>query len=100
MLSNPSTAIVVYQEMPRILIPNSEHCLGECEPVNVVMSNQPGQSAKSCPKDCAVLDSNFWQLVENAYHNRIKPGRNNSNEAFAKMLVHYVEGATPSLGKP
>ncbi|KAL2472422.1 Uncharacterized protein Adt_40558 [Abeliophyllum distichum] len=50
MLSNPSTAIVVYQEMPRILIPDSKHRLGEHEPVDVVMSNQPEQSAENCPK--------------------------------------------------
>ncbi|KAL2453446.1 Ulp1 protease family protein [Abeliophyllum distichum] len=233
MLSNPSTAIVVYREMLRILIPNSKHRLGEQEPVDVVMSNQPKQSAESCPKDqvgesstilledetdeespkgrgqkkrrkgkvlrtpwtnplkrrkfknvtvydpfrevdpakcvifllckadflvvpldcigillhwqsvmpgghffedlhdqsrwltgdhvdsalfhireravkyanlfrqdCAVLDSNFWQIVENAFKDRLNTGRNNSDEAFKKMLVDYVEGAAPVFGKP
>ncbi|KAL2456471.1 Ulp1 protease family protein [Abeliophyllum distichum] len=227
MLSNPSTAIVVYREMPRILIPDSKHRLGEQEPVDVVMSNQPEQSAESCPKDqvgesstilledetdeespkgrgqrkrrkgkalrtpwtnplkrrkfknvtvydpfrevdpakvsdlkewmekasprdavalaicdagrtffedlhdqirwltgdhvdsalfhireravkyanlfrqdCAVLDSNFWQIVENAFEDRLNTGRKNSDDAFKKMLVDYVEGAAPVLGKP
>ncbi|KAL2549170.1 uncharacterized protein Fot_10700 [Forsythia ovata] len=51
MLSNPSTAIVVYREMPWISIPDSKHRLGEHEHVDVVMSNQPEQSAESCPED-------------------------------------------------
>ncbi|KAL2532232.1 Ulp1 protease family protein [Abeliophyllum distichum] len=226
MPSNPSTAIVVYREMPRILIPDSKHRLGEQEPVDVVMSNQPEQFAESCPKDqvgesstilledetdeespkgrgqrkrkgkalrtpwtnplkrrkfknvtvydpfrevdpakvsdlkewmekasprdaialaicdagrtffedlhdqsrwltgdhvdsalchireqavkyanlfrqdCAILDSNFWQIVENAFEDRLNTGRNNSDEALKKMLVDYVEGAAPVLGKP
>ncbi|KAL2522099.1 Ulp1 protease family protein [Forsythia ovata] len=227
MLSNPSTAIVVCREMPRISIPDSKHRLGEHEPIDVVMSNQPEQSTESCPEDqvgessailledetddespkgrglrkmrkgktlrtpwtnplkrrkfenvtvydpfrevdpakvsdlnewmekasprgaialaicdagrtffedfryqshwitsdhvdsalfhireravkyanlfrqdCVVLDSNFWQLVENAFEDRVKTGHNNSEEAFAKMLVHYVERAAPNLGKP
>ncbi|KAL2506629.1 Ulp1 protease family protein [Abeliophyllum distichum] len=199
MLSNPSTAIVVYREMPRILIPDSKHRLGEHEHVDVVMSNQLEQSAESCPKDqvgesstilvedetdeespkgrgqrkrrkgkalrtpwtnplkrrkfknvivydpfrevdpakvsdlnewmekasplhvdsalfhireravkyanlfrqdCAVLDSNFWQIVENAFEDRVNTGRNNFDEAFKKMLVDYVEGAAPVLRKP
>ncbi|KAL2489672.1 uncharacterized protein Fot_42964 [Forsythia ovata] len=225
MLSNPSTSIVVYREMPRISIPDSKHRLGEHEHVDVVISNQLEQSAESCPEvresyailledetdeespkgrgqrkrrkgkalrtpwtnplkrrkfknvtvydpfrevdpskvsdlnewmekasprdavalaicdagrtffedlrdqsrwltgdhvdsalfhireravkyanlfrqDCAVLDSNFWQLVENAFEDRVKIDYNNSDEAFAKMFVHYVEGAAPNLGKP
>ncbi|KAL2509852.1 uncharacterized protein Fot_33499 [Forsythia ovata] len=212
MLSNPSTAIVVYRKMPQISIPDSKHCLREHEPVDVVMSNQPEQSAESCPEDqiressaifleyetdeeslkgrgqrkmrkgkslripwtnplkrgssrmslfmthskkwilqkdavalaicdvgrtffedlrdqsrwltgdhvdsalfhireraikyanlfrqdCVVLDSNFWQLVENVFEDRVKIGHNNSDEAFAKMLVHYVEGVAPNLEK-
>ncbi|KAL2487427.1 Uncharacterized protein Adt_32183 [Abeliophyllum distichum] len=59
MLSNPSTAIVVYREMPRILIPDSKHRLGEHEPVDVVMSNQSEQSAESCPKGMML----HWQSV-------------------------------------
>ncbi|KAL2491032.1 Ulp1 protease family protein [Abeliophyllum distichum] len=190
MLSNPSTAIVVYREMPRILIPDSKHRMREHEHVDVVMSNQLEQSAESCPKDqagesstilledetykespkvdpakvsdlnewmekasprdavalaicdvrrtffedlhdqsrwltgdhvdlalfhireravkyvnlfrqdCTVLDSNFWQIVENAFEDRENTGRNSSDEAFKKMLVDYVEGAAPVLRKP
>ncbi|KAL2550463.1 Ulp1 protease family protein [Forsythia ovata] len=37
--------------MHRILILDFEHHLGECEPVDVVMSNQLEQSAESCPED-------------------------------------------------
>ncbi|KAL2503158.1 Ulp1 protease family protein [Forsythia ovata] len=141
MLSNPSTVIVVYREMPWISIPDSKQLLGEHENVDVVMSNQPEQSAESCPEgmqlhwqsvmpgghflrifvirvggslvteravkypnlfrqDCVVLDSNFWQLVENAFEDSVKTGHNNSDDSFAKMLVDYVEGAAPNLGKP
>ncbi|KAL2489029.1 hypothetical protein Fot_42321 [Forsythia ovata] len=50
MLSNPSTAIVVYREMTWISIPDSKHHLREHEHVDVVMSNQSEQSAESCPE--------------------------------------------------
>ncbi|KAL2454073.1 Peptidylprolyl isomerase [Abeliophyllum distichum] len=59
MLSNPSTAIVVYRDMPRILILDSKHRSGEHEPVDVVMSNQPEQSAENCPKGMLL----HWQSV-------------------------------------
>ncbi|KAL2486083.1 WD REPEATS REGION domain-containing protein [Abeliophyllum distichum] len=84
MLSNPSTAIVVYREMPRILIPDSKHRLGEQEPVDVVMSNQPEQSAESCPKD--QVGESSTNLLEDETDEESPKGRGQRKRRKGKAL--------------
>ncbi|KAL2550464.1 uncharacterized protein Fot_11994 [Forsythia ovata] len=84
MLSNPSTAIVVYQKIPRILIPDSEHHLGEREPVDVVMSNQLEQSAESCPED--QVGESYAVLLEDETDEESPKGRGQRNMKKGKVL--------------
>ncbi|KAL2487041.1 Ulp1 protease family protein [Abeliophyllum distichum] len=84
MLSNPSTTIVVYREMPRILIPDSKHHLREHEPIDVVMSNQLEQSVESCPKDQVGESSTI--LLEDETDEKSPKGRGQRKRRKGKAL--------------
>ncbi|KAL2466131.1 hypothetical protein Adt_41982 [Abeliophyllum distichum] len=84
MLSNPSTTIVMYRKIPRILIPDSEHRLGEHEPVDIVMSNQLEHFVETCSKD--QVGESFAILLEDEIDGKSPKGRGQRKMRKGKAL--------------
>ncbi|KAL2520243.1 Uncharacterized protein Fot_24166 [Forsythia ovata] len=89
MLSNPSTAIVVYQKMPWILIPDSEHRLGEREPVDIVMSNQTEQYAESFPED--QIGESYAVFLEDETDEESPKGRGQKKMRKGKLFAYSID---------